>query len=59
MRVVTIGANGRVTIPAKLRERFGLKTGTSMDWKVEQGRLVLTPAAEIKPRKQRRGPKKT
>jgi AbrB family looped-hinge helix DNA binding protein len=42
VRLVTIGAKGRVTIPAKLRERFGLKTGTFMDWSVEQGRLVLT-----------------
>jgi len=55
VRLVTIGAKGRVTIPAKLRERFGLKTGTFMDWSVEQGRLVLTPAAEIKRRNQRPG----
>ena len=58
MRVVTIGAKGRVTIPAKLRERFGLKTGTSMDWRAEQGRLVLTPLAEIEPRKRLRGPRR-
>jgi AbrB family looped-hinge helix DNA binding protein len=49
-RIVTIGAKGRVTIPATLRERFGLKAGTLIDWKAEQGRLVLTPVAEIEPR---------
>jgi AbrB family looped-hinge helix DNA binding protein len=55
VRLVTIGDKGRVTIPAKLRERFGLKTGTFMDWSVERGRRVLTPAAEIKRRNQRPG----
>jgi AbrB family looped-hinge helix DNA binding protein len=55
MRFVTISDKGRVTIPVKLRERFGLKTGTSMDWSVKQGRLVLTSAAEIKRRNQRPG----
>jgi AbrB family looped-hinge helix DNA binding protein len=37
MRFVTIGDKGRVTIPVKLRDRFGLKTGISMDWSVEKG----------------------
>ncbi len=57
-RLLTIGAKGRVTIPADVRERFGLKAGTSIDWKAVQGRLVLTPVAEIEPRKKRRARKK-
>jgi AbrB family looped-hinge helix DNA binding protein len=46
MRRSRINAKGQVTIPAELRERFGIKKGTCIDWKEEQGRLVLTPMTE-------------
>jgi AbrB family looped-hinge helix DNA binding protein len=37
---------GQVTIPAELRERFGIEEGTRINWKEERGRLVLTPMTE-------------
>ncbi len=43
MRRTKINAKGQVTIPAELRERFGIEKGTRINWKEEQGRLVLTP----------------
>jgi AbrB family looped-hinge helix DNA binding protein len=43
VRITRISAKGRVTIPAELRERFGLRKGTRIDWKKDGGRLVLTP----------------
>jgi AbrB family looped-hinge helix DNA binding protein len=39
MRRTAISTRGRVTIPAELRERFGIKPGTRINWKEEQGRL--------------------
>jgi AbrB family looped-hinge helix DNA binding protein len=38
-----ISTKGRVTIPADLRKKFGIKPGTRIRWKKENGRLVLTP----------------
>ncbi|MBZ5665511.1 MAG: AbrB/MazE/SpoVT family DNA-binding domain-containing protein [Acidobacteriia bacterium] len=46
MRRTKINAKGQVTIPAELRERFGIEKGTRINWKEEQGRLVLTPMTE-------------
>jgi bifunctional DNA-binding transcriptional regulator/antitoxin component of YhaV-PrlF toxin-antitoxin module len=36
-----VGAKGRVTIPAELRKRFGIETGTCATWMEEKGRLIL------------------
>lgn len=44
-RRTTISTKGRVTIPADLREQFGIKPGTRIDWSEEKGRLVLTPTS--------------
>lgn len=41
-----INAKGQVTIPAELRERFGIEKGTRISWKEDRGRLVLTPLTE-------------
>jgi AbrB family looped-hinge helix DNA binding protein len=46
MRRTKTNAKGQVTIPAELRERFGIEKGTSINWKEERGRLVLTPITE-------------
>jgi len=46
MRRTKINAKGQVTIPAELRERFGIEKGTRVNWKEERGRLVLTPMTE-------------
>src|SRR6266849_1889230 len=43
MRRTKINAKGQLTIPAELRERFGIEKGTRINWKEGQGRLVLTP----------------
>jgi len=46
MRRTKINARGQVTIPAQLRERFGIEKGTRINWREDQGRLVLTPMTE-------------
>jgi AbrB family looped-hinge helix DNA binding protein len=48
MRRTKINAKGQVTIPAELRERFGIKKGTRIGWKKDGGRLVLTPIAHLR-----------
>jgi AbrB family looped-hinge helix DNA binding protein len=42
MHRTAISTKGRVTIPARLRKRFGIKPGTRINWKEERGRLVVT-----------------
>jgi len=48
MRHTKINAKGQVTIPAELRERFGIRKGTHIDWKKDGGRLVLTPITRLR-----------
>lgn len=36
-----IGERGQVTIPKEIRERFGLKPGTEVQFRVEKDLLVL------------------
>ena len=48
MRIVKISSKGRVTIPAELRARLGLKKGMRIDWKPDGHRLVLTPVAPVR-----------
>jgi len=43
-----IGAKGRVTIPTELRQRLRIKPGAALEWKIDQGRLVLTPTTGIR-----------
>ncbi|MFI5102249.1 MAG: AbrB/MazE/SpoVT family DNA-binding domain-containing protein [Terriglobales bacterium] len=52
MRSTKITSKGRVTIPAELRERFGIKKGIRIDWTRDRSRLVLTPVT--RPRKKGR-----
>lgn len=47
-RLTKINAKGQVTIPAELRERFGIKKGTRIDWKRDGHRLVLTPITRLR-----------
>lgn len=46
MRSTRANSKGQVTIPAGLRERFGIEKGTHLHWKEDQGRLVLTPMTQ-------------
>jgi len=48
MRRTKINAKGQVTIPAELRERFGIRKGTRIDWKKDGNRLVLTPITGLR-----------
>jgi AbrB family looped-hinge helix DNA binding protein len=48
MRRTKINAKGQVTIPAELRERFGIKKGTRIDWTRDGCRLVLTPIGRLR-----------
>lgn len=43
MQTLRITARGQITIPAELRKRLGIKTGSRIGWTEENGRLVLTP----------------
>lgn len=51
LRLSKINARGQVTIPADLRERFGLRKGTRIDWKKDGSRLVLTPVSRLRKKK--------
>lgn len=48
MRFTKINAKGQVTIPADLRERFGMTKGTRIDWKKDGHRLVLIPIPPVR-----------
>jgi AbrB family looped-hinge helix DNA binding protein len=44
-----LGSNGRLVIPAHVREMLGLKEGDVLSLSLEEGRLVLTsPQAVLK-----------
>lgn len=45
MPLVRIKDKGQVTLPARLRERRGLRTGDYMDVREEGDRIVLIPQA--------------
>lgn len=44
-RVVRITAKGQVTVPRQLRERFGITPDTDLEFRDEDGKLVLGRAA--------------
>ncbi len=47
MQTLRINTRGQITIPAELRKRLGIKTGTRITWTEENGRLVLTPIERL------------
>ena len=47
MQTLRITARGQITIPAELRKRLGIETGTRISWTEENGRLVLTPIERL------------
>lgn len=51
---VRLGPQGRVVIPAEIRERLGLKTGEPLVATIEDGRLVLEKPANVVRRLRRR-----
>ena len=38
-----LSSKGQVVIPLEIRNRLGLPTGTVMDCKLEQNRIILSP----------------
>lgn len=47
MAEIKVGRQGRIVIPALLREELGLREGDVLDARVEGGRLVLESPLEI------------
>jgi AbrB family looped-hinge helix DNA binding protein len=43
MRRTVVNARGQITIPAELRKKLGITTGTRVTWFEEKGRLILAP----------------
>jgi AbrB family looped-hinge helix DNA binding protein len=54
MAEIRVGKQGRVVIPAALREEMGLQPGDKLSAQVEEGRLVLEQHAEALNRVRRR-----
>ena len=44
---VTLGAQGRLVIPARLRRRLGLKTGDELIISVKDGRLIAETPDQV------------
>jgi AbrB family looped-hinge helix DNA binding protein len=40
---------GQVTIPKKLRDRLGIRPGQTVDFRQEEGKIVLTKGASSDP----------
>jgi len=40
---IKISSKGQVVIPARLRQRYGIKKGTRALWREEEGHLALIP----------------
>ncbi|HMN26274.1 MAG TPA: AbrB/MazE/SpoVT family DNA-binding domain-containing protein [Ignavibacteriaceae bacterium] len=48
MKIAKLTANGRVTIPAKLRTKFNLAPGKRVKFEVEQDAIKIIPIATPK-----------
>lgn len=38
----SLTSKGQITIPKTVRDKFGLKTGDRVDFKIENGKVVLS-----------------
>ena len=45
-----VDERGRVTLPAWLRKRLGLRPGSKLEVRIEEGRVVLVPVRRIRAR---------
>lgn len=45
----TVAERGQVTIPKVLRKKLGIKSGTALDFREENGRLVAVKIASADP----------
>jgi len=48
--VVIVDDRGRVTLPAWLRKRLGLRPGSRLEVSLENGRIVLAPLRRLRAR---------
>jgi AbrB family looped-hinge helix DNA binding protein len=53
-RLVTVGPQGRIVIPAAVRRDLGLEEGTTLAVRVDGGRLILETRGEILDRLRKR-----
>ena len=54
MKICLVTTKGRISIPAELRKKLGIKRKTHIDWTAEKGRLVLTPVThELRKRREK------
>lgn len=44
-----ISEKGQITVPKRLRERLGIRTGDRLEFSEERGRLVVSKAAPSDP----------
>jgi AbrB family looped-hinge helix DNA binding protein len=49
MRGSVLSTKGRITIPAELRQKLGIKPGTRLYWSQENVRLVITVGDSERP----------
>ncbi len=46
MDIAVVTTKGQVVIPAKFRKKFGIKTGTKIQFTEENGEIILFPITE-------------
>jgi AbrB family looped-hinge helix DNA binding protein len=46
-RIVTLGPQGRIVVPAAVRRELGLKEGSPLAVRTEGRRLILEPRGEV------------
>lgn len=46
MEVSVVTTKGQVVIPAKLRRKYGIKTGTKIQFAEENGEIIMLPLTE-------------
>jgi AbrB family looped-hinge helix DNA binding protein len=47
-KIIKVGKYGRITIPAEIRKKFGIKEGDLLEIKAENGKIILTPLPKQK-----------
>ena len=46
MEVSVVTTKGQVVIPAKLRRKYGIKTGTKIQFAEQNGEIIMLPLTE-------------
>ncbi|HMK95156.1 MAG TPA: AbrB/MazE/SpoVT family DNA-binding domain-containing protein [Candidatus Limnocylindrales bacterium] len=48
MSKIKVGKHGRITIPAEIRKKLGIKEGDISEIKAENGKIILTSISKQK-----------